>query len=474
MAKIEFPGIIIVGGFFLLRGLLFIISGFTALDITGDSLMLALVFVTSGYFVIRLEESGRKLTVFLSLFSLICILNFGLAMESQYPSLRWTYSFYNAGIDNIWSKYITTALYLLFIYFFNLHNVREQFYKKENKSLEIMKNQNKAMSARLRALSLQLVGLQEVIDEKSRLIERHNIKIPQEIGIPEEAAAEIETEQKKLVEQKRGRIGEILLKQKLVTQEILDQALEYQKQSGGSITQYLIYYGHIDEKQLAQCLCTQFGVPYLPLESYDISDEIIKLIPVDIAEKFWLIPVDKQGDNLMIAMIDPLDTKVIKQLEELTGFKIRPFVGIISEIAHAMQVYYKVFIRDKKFTMKSLPFFVDTKIYKGSERRVSLRYNAKIPVQFPAQGRYHKTKTINLSRNGFALESEASIPLGSVIPFEINLPDSYCPLPILAVVQVVRCAPSKNQNFEIALKTLKISKQELDIIIDHAAHLSET
>jgi len=468
MEKNEFPGIIIIGGFFILRGLLFIIIRLTTLDITADALILALIFITGGYFSLRSSEFGRKLIIILSLFSLTCV--FGFAIESQYPqALMRVYSFCNAGIDNAWSRYITAILYVLFIYYFSLGNVRGYFRKREYKGIDVLRNQNKVLASRLKALSVQLNGLHEIIDEKDKIIARYDDKASHDIGISDAAAKEIETKQKKLVEQKRGKIGEILVKQRLITKEILGQALEYQKQSGGSITQYLLYYGYIDEKQLAQCLCTQFSVPYIPLESYDISDEIIKLVPADIAEKFWLVPVDKQGDNLMLAMIDPLDTKVIKQLEELTGYKIRPFVGIISEITHALQVYYKVFVRDGKFTMKTLPFFVDTKIYKGTERRTSLRYAAKIAVQFPMQGRYHKATTTNLSRNGFALESTAPIPIGAVLPLEINLPESYCPLPILALVQVVRRSPLKNQRSEIALKTLKISKQELDVIIEYAS-----
>ena len=120
---------------------------------------------------------------------------------------------------------------------------------------------------------------------------------------------------------------------------MLDKALAYQSQCGGSVTQYLLAYGYIDERQLAQCLCTQFGVPYLPLTSYDISEEIIKLVPVDIAQKYWLIPVDRRGDSLMVVMIDPLDTKATKELEDITGYKVMPFVGIISEIVEALEIY---------------------------------------------------------------------------------------------------------------------------------------
>ena len=282
----------------------------------------------------------------------------------------------------------------------------------------------------------------------------------------EEAALESDASR----ELKKKRIGDILLERKLITKDILEKALEHQRQTGGSITQYLLHYGYIDEKQLAQCLCSQFKVPYLPLESYDISDEIIKLVPIDIAEKYWLVPIDKQGDSLMVVMIDPLDSKVIRELEEMTGLKVIPFVGIISEISHALRLYYKLFVKDKPSEgVKLPPFFIDTKTYTGVERRHSVRYSTKIDIKFPVQDYYKKSKTINVSRHGLAFESALSMPLGSIITLELSLPSEYSPLPISAIAQVVRCAPQKNQLFEIGVKTLKISKQELGIIIDYAA-----
>jgi len=469
MGKKDFPGVMIIGCFLILRGAIFVIAGIATLDIAADSLILALIFITSGYFVLCFQEFGRKLTILLSVFNIICIINLIFNAEIEFiPFISGVYGFCNFGLYGFWAKNISAVLYLLYIYFLSLPQVREEFNKKEYTDLETTKNQNKALSVRLKNLNLQLVNLYEILEQKNKIIGRYTNEFPQGDGLAQDTDAEIDSKQTKLAEQKKARIGEILLKQKLITKEILNQALEYQRQFGGSITQYLLYYGYIDERQLAQCLCAQFGIPYLPLESYDISEEIIKLVPVDIAEKFWLVPVDKHGDTLMIAMIDPLDTKVIKQLEELTGFKIRPFVGIISEITRALQVYYKVLVKDGKFALKTLPFFIDTKIYKGNERRNSIRYYVEIPVQFPAQGRYCKCKTVNLSRNGFALEAEISVSLGSVIPLEIDLPESVYPLPILALVQVVRCEPLKNKNFSIAFKTLKMSKQEIDTVIDYA------
>lgn len=270
--------------------------------------------------------------------------------------------------------------------------------------------------------------------------------------------------------QEKKKIGEILIEHNLITKEVLAKALAYREKCGCSITQYLLAYGYIDEVQLAQCLCTQFGIPYLPLTSYDISDEIIKLVPLDIAQKYWLIPVDKRGDALMVVMIDPLDAKAIKEVEDITGYKVMPFVGIISEIVEALELYYKISVKEKEAKSGKLPpFFINTKSYQGIERRRSVRFNTKIDVQFPVNGYYKRSQTKNVSRGGLSFDSQDSFAPGTFISLEINLPKEFSPLPILAITQVVRAVLLEDNKFEICTKLIKISKQELTTLIEYAS-----
>lgn len=274
---------------------------------------------------------------------------------------------------------------------------------------------------------------------------------------------------------KKKKIGQILLAKDLITQEILDKAEEFQKQHERSLIQYLLHYGYIDENTLAECLCIQFGIPYIPLNAYDISKEVIKLLPVDIVEKNWLIPVDQQGETIMVAMIDPLDEKAIKEVQDVTGLKVLPFVGIVSEIASALQAYYKVFIpQAKQDGRKALPFFIDTRTYKGVERRQAIRFEAEIDVQFPVKGAYQKSKTKDISRDGIAFISSKILPAGTILPIEINLPQEINPLPILATIQVVRFVELEDNQYEINAKILKISKQELTTVIEYAANYRQS
>lgn len=322
-------------------------------------------------------------------------------------------------------------------------SVVEKELKEKNEMLQVLEKENKTMAAKLS-------------------------QVPKEV--PQEEVAETQKQLKLTREQKKGKIGEILLAHNFITKDILDKALKHKEEFGGNVTQYLLAYGFINERQLAQCLCTQFAIPYLPLSSYKIPDGIIKLVPVDIAEKYWLIPMEKIGNLLTVVMADPLDTQAIKVIEEITGCGVQPFVGILSEIIEALENYYKVIITRKELRNKATaPFFINTETYTGPERREAVRFKAKIDISFPVQGQYKKSQTKDVSRSGFLFESESALPMGSIIPLQIDLPSEFIPLLIAAVVQVIRVTPLENNRFEIGVKIIKISREEIDNILKYAS-----
>jgi hypothetical protein len=197
-------------------------------------------------------------------------------------------------------------------------------------------------------------------------------------------------------------------------------------------------------------------------------------VPVDIAQKYMLIPVDKRGDALMIVMVDPLDNKAIKEIEEVTGYKVMPFVGIISEIAEALEIYYKVLVREKELKSgKPHPFFINTKAYRGLERRRAIRFKTKIEIKFPVDVYYKTSRTKNVSRGGLSFESEDLLPVGSYVTLAIHLPNTFNPLPLLAITQVVRAVLLENKKFEICVKIVKMSKHELTTLIEYASAHNE-
>ena len=269
---------------------------------------------------------------------------------------------------------------------------------------------------------------------------------------------------------KKHKIGEILIDNNFIAREMLDEALEHQKKFGGNITQYLIAYGYIKEEDLAKCISQQFGHPYLPLRAYDIPREIIELVPSSVAERYWLIPVDKIENIITIVMANPLDEEAIKEVEAITRCTVQPFVGIFSDIIKAIEHYYNISIEDEslKKDKKAAPLFIYTKNYAGLEHRRSVRIKTNIEVHFPAQDVYKKAATKDVSMHGLLFESQNILPIGSYIVLEIDLPKDHSPYPIAAVVQVVRVMPLANKRFDVAVKIVKMEKDDADKTIRYA------
>ncbi|MBP7216344.1 MAG: PilZ domain-containing protein [Candidatus Omnitrophica bacterium] len=346
----------------------------------------------------------------------------------------------------------------------------EKELEQKNKLLQFLETQNQEMVAKITMLETRLTTMEQEKTSQVNRIAQTLKKEQQKQDVLDEEATQRLQQVETAREQKKQKIGEILLVNNLITQEILLKALEHQKQFGGAITQYLLAYGYIDENELAQCLCNQFGVPYLPLHAYDIPPEIIKLVPIDIAEKHWLIPIDKVGGILSVVMADPLNTKAIKDVEEITGLRVQIFVSLLSEIVDALTGYYGITVKTKGPQGKKIaPFFIDTKTYSGIERRDSVRYKTTIDVLFALPQQSIASQTVDVSRDGFLFETDEPIAIGTILSLQINLPKEISSLPIASIVQVLRTVPLDTKRFAIGVKILKISEQELNTILQYAA-----
>lgn len=268
----------------------------------------------------------------------------------------------------------------------------------------------------------------------------------------------------------KRRIGEILIASGLITRKILDEALAHQQRHGGNITQYLIASGHLKEEDLAKCISIQFGYPYLPLRAYDIPVTIVRLVPVAIVKKYWLIPVDKIQNIITLVMADPFDDEALGEVEKATGCKVQPFVGILSDILKAIEKYYGINVgyEELKKAKESAPLFVAEEKYAGVERRRSLRIKAKIEVHFPLQDEYKKSETKDVSMHGFLFESPNALPLGSIIVMDIKLPKDINPYPIPAIVKVARTVELSGKRFDVGVEIIKIAREDLEKIINYA------
>jgi type IV pilus assembly protein PilB len=136
-------------------------------------------------------------------------------------------------------------------------------------------------------------------------------------------------------------LGELLIERNIITQEQLDKALSAQKEKGGLIGEVLVELGFCKEEEIAQALTAQYGFPYLPLASYEINPDVISIVPSRVAGHYLLIPIDRIGNNLTIAMSNPLNIQAIEDVELISGCSVQTFVSTSSDIKKAIEKYYK-------------------------------------------------------------------------------------------------------------------------------------
>ncbi|MBI4341378.1 MAG: hypothetical protein HY598_03755 [Candidatus Omnitrophica bacterium] len=137
------------------------------------------------------------------------------------------------------------------------------------------------------------------------------------------------------------RIGEVLLERGVITAKELEKALAYQKERGGLMGQALIQLGFVTEEEIALALTAQYGFPYLPLDNYEIDGGLTALIPEETARQYCLIPVDRIGNALTLAMADPSNLQAIEAVELMTKCVVQTFVSTPSDILKAIEKHYK-------------------------------------------------------------------------------------------------------------------------------------
>ena len=137
-------------------------------------------------------------------------------------------------------------------------------------------------------------------------------------------------------------IGELLVERKIVTAEQVAEALKVQQKKGGLLGQILVSLGYASEEAVAQALASQYGFPYLPLKRYTIDADLLKLIPENVARQYCLVPVDRIGDTVTVAMADPLNTRAVEDIEMISHCMVQVFVATISDVMDAIGRSYGV------------------------------------------------------------------------------------------------------------------------------------
>src|SRR3981189_3593886 len=136
------------------------------------------------------------------------------------------------------------------------------------------------------------------------------------------------------------RLGEILVKESLITQDQLSKALEFQRSNGGKLGSCLTKMGFITDDDITGVLSRQYGVPSINLKYYEIDPNVIKLIPQDTASRYQVIPLSRVGSVLTIAMTDPTNVFAMDDIKFMTGFNVEPVVASESAIGDAITRFY--------------------------------------------------------------------------------------------------------------------------------------
>ena len=136
------------------------------------------------------------------------------------------------------------------------------------------------------------------------------------------------------------KLGDLLVEAGLITEEQLKEALEVQKNDNERIGTILVKLGYLTEEEITSFLSKQYGIPAVNLEHFEISEDVIKRIPSDIARKYMLIPITRTGSTLTVAMADPTNIYALDDIKFLTGLNVEPVVASELSIKKAIDKYY--------------------------------------------------------------------------------------------------------------------------------------
>src|ERR671932_2586185 len=137
------------------------------------------------------------------------------------------------------------------------------------------------------------------------------------------------------------RLGEILLREGLVTREQLAQALAEQKNTKHRLGYVLVKLGLVQELEITKVLARQYRMPAVDLSRFEVDPKIIKLVPADMATKSVVLPLKREGRTLTVAMADPTDLGLLEDLKFITRFDLFPVIAGEYTLRNLIEKYYE-------------------------------------------------------------------------------------------------------------------------------------
>jgi len=177
----------------------------------------------------------------------------------------------------------------------------------------------------------------------------------------------------------KDRLTELLINNKLITPDQLNEALDVQRKKGGRLSDIIVELGLIKEADLRTILSQGLGFPLIDLKRFKIDHEIVKIIPAQIARHYQIIPVSKMGDTITLAMADPMNIFAIDHVKSLTGYKINSIISSAQDISQAIELAVPVTTKDaindlmkKMSESSSIELIKDEKEVQPSDKELGL------------------------------------------------------------------------------------------------------
>src|SRR5512138_3564463 len=136
------------------------------------------------------------------------------------------------------------------------------------------------------------------------------------------------------------RMGDLLVREKVITQEQLNEAMRSQKEHGSRLGAALVKLGFLTDEDVTNFLSRQYGVPAINLSYFEIDPNVVKLIPYETAKRYQILPLSRVGASLTIAMVDPTNVFAMDDIKFMTGFNIEPVVASENAILEGIEKAY--------------------------------------------------------------------------------------------------------------------------------------
>jgi type IV pilus assembly protein PilB len=137
-----------------------------------------------------------------------------------------------------------------------------------------------------------------------------------------------------------NRLGELLVREKLISLQQLRQAQEEQKKSGHNLGYALAKLGYVNDEEITNFLSNQYRLPAVNLDEYEIDSDVIKIVSREVCQKHGIVPVSRSGSSLIVAMSDPTNLNAIDDIKFLSGYNVEPVVSSEAAIEAAIERYY--------------------------------------------------------------------------------------------------------------------------------------